>query len=70
MKYISYFLIGLGISFVGYFLPFCLSHIIDYSGSGPREEPLPYANIVFYFLYSLIFLGPLVFWVVIPLVKV
>jgi len=75
MKYIShkeifsYFLIGLGLGFAGYIIPFFLSPIIDYSGGMPREEPLPYADIVFYFFYSLMFAGPLVFWVVFPLVK-
>ncbi len=65
----TYFLTGLGISLTGYIMMFCLSPIIDYSGGMPREEPLPYAIIVFGFFYSLIFLGPLVFWIIIPLVK-
>jgi len=65
-----YFILGLGIGFAGYILPFFLSLIVDYSGGMPREEPLPYASIVFYFLYSLMFAGPLVFWIVVPLVKV
>jgi len=65
----KYFLLGLGISFAGYIIPFFLSPIIDYSGGMPRDEPLPYADLVFYFFYSLIFLGPLVFWIIIPLAK-
>jgi len=65
----TYFLIGLAIGLAGYVLMFAASGLIDYSGGIPREEPLPYGDIVFYFLYSLMVGGPLAFWVVIPLVK-
>ncbi|MCK4403168.1 MAG: hypothetical protein KAV98_05330 [Dehalococcoidia bacterium] len=65
----TYFLIGLGIGLAGYVLLFWVGGVIDYSGGMPREEPLPYADIVFYFIYSLMVAGPLAFWIIIPLVK-
>jgi len=58
-------MLGLGIGFAGYIIPFFLHLIVE-----SRGEPLPYGKEVVLFLYSLILLGPLVFWVVIPLVKV
>jgi len=67
MKYMSHkeificIMLGLGIGFAGYLLPFLLSPIMDYSGGMPREEPLPYASIVSYLTYSFMFTGPVVF---------
>ena len=70
MKYMSNkeificIMLGLGTGFAGYVLPFFLPLITE-----SRGEPLPYGKVVFFFLYSLMFAGPLVFWVIIPLVK-
>ncbi|MQY56476.1 MAG: hypothetical protein GH152_04605 [Dehalococcoidia bacterium] len=65
VKYMShkeifiYFMLGLGIGFAGYILPFFLFFL-----------NVIYTNIVSYLTYPLMFVGPLVFWVVIPLVEV
>jgi hypothetical protein len=71
MKYVSNkeificIMLGLGLGFAGYIIPFFLHMIVE-----SRGEPLLYGKVLFFFLYSLIILGPLVFWVVVPLVKV
>jgi len=57
-------MLGLGIGFAGYILPPFLHLIVE-----SRGEPLPYGKEVVLFLHSLIFLGPLAFWIIIPLVK-
>ena len=64
MKYMSNkeificIMLGLGIGFAAYVLPFFWS----------RAEEID--HMLSYFIFSLRFLDPLVFWVVVPLVKV
>jgi len=57
-------MLGLGIGFAGYIIPPFLHMIVE-----SRGEPFPCRKEVVLFLHSLIFLGPLVFWIILPLVK-